>query len=118
MQNSVSTKAGSEFVQEFMGFLKKFGVIGLAIGVVVGGAVKEFVDVIVTTLIDPIVKVILGAINFKPGGKITLVGENALLIGDLISGIINFVVLIAIVFVAVKFILSKFMTKEEMDAIK
>jgi large conductance mechanosensitive channel len=108
----------TSMAKEFMDFLKKFGVIGLAIGVVVGGAVKEYVDMIVKSLIDPIVKVILGAINFKPGGLIPLPGGQNLMIGDLISATINFAVLMAIVFFAVKVVISRFITKEEMEAMK
>jgi large conductance mechanosensitive channel len=116
MQQHITKSA--DFAKEFMDFLKKFGVIGLAIGVVVGGAVKEFVDVIVKSLVDPIVKMILSFINFKSGGQISLPGGSALMIGDFISGVINFVVLLAIVFFAVKVILSKFLTQAELDAMK
>jgi large conductance mechanosensitive channel len=116
MQQHITKSA--DFAKEFMDFLKKFGVIGLAIGVVVGGAVKEFVDVIVKSLVDPVVKMILSFINFKSGGQISLPGGSALLIGDLISGVINFVVLLAIVFFAVKVVLSRFISKEELDAMK
>jgi large conductance mechanosensitive channel len=112
------TTASKNVIKEFMDFIMKFGVIGLAIGTVVGGAVKEFVDVIVKSLIDPLVKVVLSLINFKPGGTIALPGGNAFLIGDLISGTINFVVLLAIVYFAVKILLSKFISKEELDAMK
>ena len=118
MNSNISTTSSLNFAKEFVSFLKKFGVIGLAIGVVIGTAVKEFVDVIVKSLIDPIVKVILSFINFKPGGVIPLPNGNALLIGNLISGVINFVVLLAIVFFTVKIILSKFVSKEELEAMK
>jgi large conductance mechanosensitive channel len=108
----------SGFAKEFMDFLKKFGVIGLAIGVVVGGAVKDYVDVLVKTLIDPIVKLILGAINFKPGGLIPIGGGQAIMIGDFISATISFAVLMAVVFFAVKVVISRFISKEEMEAMK
>jgi large conductance mechanosensitive channel len=110
---------GASLMNEFFDFLKKFGVIGLAIGVVVGGAVKTYVDEIVKTMVTPIVNYILSSLNFKPGGAIELPAviqgqvQEKLLVGDLIAATINFFVLMLIVFIAVKFLISKFMGEED-----
>ncbi len=112
----------TSLVNEFFDFLKKFGVIGLAIGVVVGGAVKTFVDEIVRTIVTPLVNYVLSFLNFKPGGTISLPEvvagqkQEQLLVGDLISSTINFLVLLLIVFIAVKFLISKFMDESDTTA--
>jgi large conductance mechanosensitive channel len=46
-------------LQEFKEFLKQYGVIGLAIAVVMGGAVTKFVGALVADLIMPIIAVIM-----------------------------------------------------------
>ena len=43
------------FVQEFMGFLKTFGIIGLAIAFVIGAAASKLVTAFVNDIINPIV---------------------------------------------------------------
>jgi large conductance mechanosensitive channel len=117
MENMI--KGSGSFVAEFFEFLKKFGVIGLAIGVVVGGAVKEYVDAIVKSIVNPIVAYILELMSFKAGGAIALPSVNGqvsqtIMIGDLISATINFLVLMFIVFIAVKFFVSRFMHENDM----
>jgi large conductance mechanosensitive channel len=113
---------GSSFVKEFFDFLQKFGVIGLAIGIVVGGAVKDYVDTIVKSLVTPFINYILSLINFKAGGAINLPAvmvdgkevTASLLIGDVISSTVNFLVLMFLVFIVVKMVISKFMHESDM----
>jgi large conductance mechanosensitive channel len=116
MQNMMN--GGANAASQFMDFLKKFGVIGLAIGTVVGGAVKSYVDAIIKALIDPITKYVLELVNFKPGGAIDLPAINGvsekLMIGDLISATISFLVLMMLVYITVNVLISKFMTENDM----
>jgi large conductance mechanosensitive channel len=116
MDNNMNGAANA--AAQFMDFLKKFGVIGLAIGTVVGGAVKQYVDIIIKALIDPVVKLVLDAVNFKAGGTIDLPAVNGkveqLLIGDLISGTISFLVLMLLVYITVNVLISKFMSETDM----
>lgn len=120
MNNAIN--GGASLMNEFFDFLKKFGVVGLAIGVVVGGAVKTFVDEIVKTVVTPILNYVLGLIGFSPTGGINLPQLKAtdqvqtILIGQLLGALINFAVLMFIVFVAVKFFISKFMHEDEKKA--
>lgn len=121
------TVAAKNLMTEFLEFMKQFGVIGLAIGIIVGTAVKDYVDAIVKTIVDPIVKSILALVKFSPDGKLDLVtttvkdkitgSESAvtqsLAYGTLISETISFVVLMLIVFITVKFFISKFMHESD-----
>lgn len=55
--------AKKTFSEEFMDFLNKYGVIGLAIAFIIGGAAGRFVTAIVNDLLMPIMAVIV------PGGE-------------------------------------------------
>jgi large conductance mechanosensitive channel len=118
MNNNISATSSANMAKEFMDFLKKFGVIGLAIGSVVGGAVTKLIGSITDNVLTPVINLILSKIGNVKAGQIPNFGVTGLDIGALISGFINFAVLMFIVFFSVKFILNKFVSKEELDAMK
>ena len=45
----------SGFADEFIQFMKAYGVIGLAVGFVMGAAIKDYVKVLVNDLINPLI---------------------------------------------------------------
>jgi large-conductance mechanosensitive channel len=53
------------FTQEFIFFLKTFGIIGLAIAFIIGQAASTLVTAFVTDIIDPIIGF------FLPGGNLS-----------------------------------------------
>jgi large conductance mechanosensitive channel len=77
---------------EFMSFLKEYGVIGLAIGVVIGGKVNDLVKSIVDGLIMPIVGMITGGADFSA------IKVGPFLVGSVISALINFVIVAFLIF--------------------
>jgi large-conductance mechanosensitive channel len=115
MNNNINTNGAANAAAQFMDFLKKFGVIGLAIGTVVGGAVKGYVDAIVLNVVDPITKYILSLINFSATGGIKLPAIGAAVpqeigVGNLISATISFLVLMMLVYITVNVLISRFMS--------
>jgi large-conductance mechanosensitive channel len=113
MDNNMNGAANA--AAQFMDFLKKFGVIGLAIGTVVGGAVKDYVAAIVTNVVDPLTKYVLGMINFSATGGIKLPGSNLEIgLGALISATISFLVLMLLVYITVNVLISRFMSEKDM----
>ena len=93
------------FSQEFFFFLKTFGIIGLAIAFVIGQAASALVNAFVKDIIDPFIGL------FLPAGSLAaltiqvpnLAGTTTTFrYGDLISNIINFLVIALVVFVAYK----------------
>ena len=48
-----------DFSEEFLRFIKSYGVIGIAIGIVMGQAVAKMITVIVEGLVMPILEVLL-----------------------------------------------------------
>lgn len=98
-------------MDEFIGFLKTFGVIGLAIAFVIGAAASKMVTAFVTDIINPIVGLAL------PSGDLKTLSYNVtnsatgvsseFKYGDLISNIIDFLIIAFVVFLMYK-ILSRY----------
>ena len=103
------------FSQEFFDFLKTFAIIGLAIAFVIGQAASRLVTALVNDIIDPIIGFFLpagslDAVTFKVTNLAGSTTEFKL--GDLISNIIDFIVIALIVFLAYKW-LSKYKLVED-----
>ena len=101
--------------QEFFDFLKTFGIIGLAIAFVIGQAASRLVTALVNDIIDPIIGFFLpagslDAVTFKVTNLAGSTTEFKL--GDLISNIIDFIVIALIVFLAYRW-LSKYKLVED-----
>lgn len=85
----------------FINFIREQGVIGLAVGFILGGAVSKLVSALVTDIINPILGIILGA----AGGLKTAsfnVGSAKILYGDLISTFIDFIIIAFVVYYGVR----------------
>ena len=102
------------FKQEYVAFLIAFGVIGIAIGFVIGQAVNKLVTAFVKDIIDPTIGLFLpGSLNNMSATVIGLHGGPAeFKYGDLISTIIEFIIIALIVFLAYK-VLSKYKLVED-----
>jgi large conductance mechanosensitive channel len=95
-----NTKNKSEFGE----FLKNYKVVELAIGVVIGGAVKDLVTSIADDLLMPVIGIL------SPDGSwrsivIKLAGSD-FKIGNLLGSIVNFLIIATVVFVVIKKILK------------
>jgi large conductance mechanosensitive channel len=104
-----------KLAQEFFDFLKTFGIIGLAIAFVIGQAASRLVTAFVNDIIDPIIGFFLPAGSLETLSiKVTnLAGSTTeFKYGDLISNIIDFLIIALIVFLAYKQ-LSKFKLVED-----
>jgi large conductance mechanosensitive channel len=101
--------------QEFFDFLKTFGIIGLAIAFVIGQAASRLVTALVNDIIDPIIGYFLpaGSLDTLTFKVTNLAGSTTeFKYGDLISNIIDFVIIALIVFLAYKQ-LSKYKIVED-----
>ncbi len=105
-----------EFIKEFKEFALKGNVMDMAIGVIIGGAFTAIVTAFTDDFINPIINICGGA-NF--GGKIPLPGPagNAIMWGDFISAVVNFLIVALILFLMIK-AMNKLMTlgKKEEEA--
>lgn len=87
----------------FIDFVREQGVVGLAVGFILGGAVSKVVTALVTDVINPLLSFALGSAKGLKTASITL-GSTSILYGDLISVIIDFAVVSLVVYFGVKMI--------------
>ncbi|HEX5797441.1 MAG TPA: MscL family protein [Candidatus Saccharimonadales bacterium] len=100
----VNVKAKSQ-VDDFAGFIRRQGVVGLAIGLVLGVQVKALVDQIVASFINPILGLILpgrGNLSEKTFALTFGDKEAVFAYGAFISVLISFTAVILIVYFGVK----------------
>jgi len=90
-------------IREFLVFLKKFGVLALAVGVLLGEQVnnleKALIDDVVMPLLDPLL----------PSGSwesaVIMVGQSKLKIGHLLEATLHFTIVALTVFLLLRFFL-------------
>ena len=86
--------------KDFMAFLKTYGVIGLAIAVVIGGKVNTVVTALVDGIVMPIVGLIAPGGNWREMGFHLQAGNEASLIkiGALLGALLDFLIVAFLVF--------------------
>jgi large conductance mechanosensitive channel len=98
------------FMNEFMDFLQKYQVIGLAVAFVIGAAATKLVSAVVADIIMPIVAVLIPGGNWREA--VLQIGPAKFLMGDLIGAIIDFIIVAMVIFIAVKYIMKGDTTKK------
>lgn len=86
---------------EFMKFLKEYGVIGLAIAVIIGGKAGDLVKAIVDGLLMPLVGMIL------PSGDWQTLAVGPFQVGIVLAALVNFVIVAWLVFIFAKKVLKE-----------
>jgi large conductance mechanosensitive channel len=91
--------------REFIGFLKQYGVIGLAIAVIIGGKLNEFVTSLTQDLLMPLV--FAPALKAAQVDDIRKLNYNGILYGKVIGSAIDFIIVAFVVFLIVKFVMRE-----------
>ncbi|MFO7634912.1 MAG: large-conductance mechanosensitive channel protein MscL [Caldilinea sp.] len=99
---------------EFKQFISRGNVLDLAVAVVMGTAFGAIVNSLVNDVIVPLVGVILGGLDFT--GLAIQVNAAAILYGNFIQAIINFLIIAASMFFVVKGANSMIKKEEEAPA--
>lgn len=84
-----------------MDFIREQGVVGLAVGFILGGAVSKVVASLVKDIINPILGIVLGATGNLSSYSLKI-GSSEILWGNFVSIVIDFVVIAAVVYFGVK----------------
>lgn len=84
----------------FLEFIREQGVMGLAVGFILGGAVSKLVTAMITDIVNPLLGLILGAAGNLRDAYIPL-GSSKLMWGDFLATLIDFAVIAAIVYYGV-----------------
>lgn len=83
-------------LNEFIEFINKYGVIGLAIGFIIGSASKDLVNALVADILMPII------LFFVPGGTwreaTVTIGPFVLALGHFIGALLDYLIIALIVF--------------------
>ena len=90
-----------EHISGFMDFVRKQGVVGLAVGFVLGASVAKVVTALTTDIINPLLSIVLGTTDNLKTLKITL-GSVDILWGDFVSVTIDFLIIALVVYYGVK----------------
>ena len=106
IREAVSTKPAPPppepkgLVEEFTAFLNKYGIIGVALAFIMGGAVSKLVSALVADIIMPIIT------PFIPGGNwrtvVVNLGPIALAVGDFAGALLDFLIIALVIFVIMK----------------
>ena len=86
----------------FMGFIREQGVVGLAVGFILGGAVSKLVASLVEDIINPLLGLALGSVDLAQ--KAIQVGDAQIMWGSLVSVVIDFLVIALVVYFGVKWL--------------
>jgi large conductance mechanosensitive channel len=81
----------------FVEFIREQGVVGFAIGFILGGGVSSVVKALVDDIINPLVGMLFGSVKTLAMWKL---GPVAL--GDFLSVLLNFLILAAVVYFVFK----------------
>ena len=90
-------------MQGFIDFIREQGVMGLAIGFILGGAVSKVVASFVENIINPILGLVLGAAGALDSAVLK-VGPVEILWGSFATTIIDFVIIALVIFYGFKFL--------------
>jgi len=82
-------------IQEFKDFIAKGNVMDMAVGIIIGAAFTAIVSSLVDDLINPIISLFTGGIDFSGLGVSIGEGENAATFayGNFIMALINFLII-------------------------
>ena len=84
-------------VTGFFDFIRERGVVSLAIGFLIGGAVTQLVGSFVKNIVNPFVGVLTGSVT-SLADKALQIGPITLMWGSFVSDLINFVIICAVVY--------------------
>ena len=89
------------FLDEFMAFLNKHKVIGLAIAFIMGAAATDLVKSIVSDIVMPVIGVLTPSGDWQ--AAVLQIGPVKFMAGHFVGALLNFVIIALVVFVLVKY---------------
>lgn len=99
----ILAKVGKSHLKGFFDFIRTQGVIGLAVGIVLGGAVGVLVKSLVDNVVMPPIGLLLGSAEGLKGlswtiGKTASGGSTVLNYGVFLNDFINFIVIALVIY--------------------
>ena len=88
-------------MKSFLEFIRERGVVGLAVGFILGGAVSQLVASFINDILNPLLGLVLGSVGGLKTATFSVLGAN-IAWGDFVTVLINFIVVAAVVFYGFK----------------
>ena len=89
-------------IKEFREFISRGNVMDLAVGVIIGGAFTSIVKSLVSNLINPLIGIFVGGIDFSDWSF--KFQDATFKVGSFINSIISFIIVTFVVFILVKIV--------------
>ena len=102
-----------QFLSEFKTFIARGNVMDLAVGVIIGGAFSNITNSLVNDILNPILGIIAGDNEALAALAVQLPGGGALMVGNFINAVLNFLIMAFAVFCLVKALNHLHRKKEE-----
>ena len=107
------------FIKEFKEFAMRGSVVDLAVGVIIGAAFGKIVTSLVDDVIMPVIGLVTGGIDFsymkyviRAGDPANEVPETAIMYGNFLNVIIQFLIVAFVIFMVIK-VINTLKRKEE-----
>ena len=91
--------------KEFIEFLKQYGIIGLAIAVIIGGKLNDLVGSFVNDLLMPVI--FSPALKAAGVDNIRLLSYNGILYGKFLGAVVDFGIVAFVIFIFAKCVLKE-----------
>ncbi|MFC1626030.1 MscL family protein [Patescibacteria group bacterium] len=88
-------------MEGFIKFIKEQGVVGLAVGFILGGAVSKVVASLVQDVINPVLGIALGAVGNLSDAYIQIASAK-IMWGSFVNATVDFLVIAMVVYFGVK----------------
>lgn len=88
-------------INGFLDFIREQGVVGLAIGVVVGVAAKDSVDALTQGFINPLIGLILPNTDAL-SDRVLTISDSEFMWGRILLSIINLIIIAAVIYFVIK----------------
>jgi len=85
----------------FMDFIRTQGVVGLAVGFLLGGAVSKVVTAFITDIVNPLVGLLFAHTESLKDAALQI-GNSKIMWGDFVSTLLDFIIVAAIVYFGIK----------------
>ncbi len=94
-------KKAEEKLGGFFEFIRQQGVIGLAVGIILGNSVRDVVNALIADFISPMIGLMLGFAGNLKDAQVHI-GPVSILWGHFVSVVIDFAIVAAVIYFVVK----------------
>ncbi|MDD2482772.1 MAG: MscL family protein [Candidatus Shapirobacteria bacterium] len=88
-------------IKGFIEFIRSQGVVGLAVGFIMGGSITKFITSFVTDIINPLVGILISRAGDLKSNYIPI-GSAKIMWGNFVSSFIDFIIIALVVYFGVK----------------